>query len=270
MGEIVHRTLSSQPQILDQNSNRAIAEVLAATKLAEMKPRDLEFSIRNMEFATKRKSFAEMAEYSYPRGNTNVVGPSIRLAEELCKCFGNIQYGINELNRTSEETLYEVYCWDIENNLRVSRRFTQEHVRFKKVKGQKVREVLDDSRDIYEIVANHAARRLRAVILEVLPSWYVEEARAACRKTLEGDKTPMSERINKVITLFAEIGVTEEMIEKKMNKEIKDLIVADILSLGKIYNSISTGMASTKDHFKIEIKEEKKDDSLSGNLTKSE
>ena len=258
MNSITHHELAGAPQLLDQHSSRALAEVLAATKIAEFKPRDLNRAEGYIKHITSKRSFAEKAEYSYPRGGTNVIGPSIRLAEELCKCYGNIQYGINEINKTASETLYEVFCWDIENNIRVSRRFTQEHARFKKEKGgKKVKELLTDSRDVYEIVANHAARRLRAVILEVLPGWLVDEAIEMCRKTLQGDKTPIADRIGKILTMFEEVGVTKEMIEQKLGKEIDKIIVTDVQNLGLIYNSISTGMANVGDHFKKEELEDK-------------
>lgn len=271
MGQITHHELNSIPQILDQNSNRAIAEVLAATKIAQFNPRDIGRASENMRFITSRKSFAEMAEYSYPRGGTNIIGPSIRLAEELCKCYGNIQYGINEISKNDLETIYEVFCWDIENNVRVSRRFSQDHIRYKndkKNKGKKIREVLTDSRDVYEIVANHAARRLRAVILEVLPAWYVEEAREACRQTLAKDKTPVKDKIQKIIEMFADCDVTEEMLVNKIGKPLNEMLAKDATNLKLIYNSISTGMANIYDHFPVEKNNEETDESIEGNLTK--
>lgn len=271
MGEITHHQLSNNMPVMDQFSNRAIAEVLAATKMAQLNPRDLGVATDKMKFIAGKKSFAEMAEYSFPRGDTNVIGPSIRLAEELCKCYGNVQYGITEISKTQEETVYEVYCWDIENNVRVARRFSQEHVRFKKDKqnkGKKIREVLTDTRDIYEIVANHAARRLRAVILEVLPAWYVEEAREACRDTLAKDKTPIKDKFAKIIEMFAEFSVTEQMLVEKIGKPLNEMVAKDASNLKLIYNSIHTGMANVSDHFTFE--KEKADQSIDGNLTKSE
>ena len=41
MKSITHHELAGAPQLLDQHSSRALAEVLAATKIAEFKPRDL-------------------------------------------------------------------------------------------------------------------------------------------------------------------------------------------------------------------------------------
>lgn len=264
MSSITHHELAGAPQLLDQHSSRALAEVLAATKIAEFKPRDINRAENHLKIITSKLSFAEKAEYSYPRGGTNVIGPSIRLAEELCKCYGNIQYGINEVNKTQEETLYEVFCWDIENNIRVSRRFSQDHYRWKtdnKTK-KKTKTLLTDSRDVYELVANNAARRLRAVILEVLPGWFVDDAIEQCRRTVNKDKTPIETRIAKILDMFEGLGVTQVMIEEKLNKEIGKIVAQDIQNLGLIYNSIASGVAHISEHFKLENKEQKIEDQL--------
>jgi hypothetical protein len=47
---------------------------------------------------------AETAFYSYPRGGQTVSGASIRFAEELARCWGNIEYGIKELSRDKDKS----------------------------------------------------------------------------------------------------------------------------------------------------------------------
>ena len=42
---------------------------------------------------------AENAVYSYPRGNTTVTGPTIRLAEMIVQAMGNMDCGTVELER---------------------------------------------------------------------------------------------------------------------------------------------------------------------------
>ena len=74
---------------------------------------------------------------------------------------------------------------------------------------------LCDPRDVYEMVANLGARRLRACILAVIPKDIVDAAVEECEKTLAGDtKEPIADRLKKMLDKFSEFGVTKDMIEK--------------------------------------------------------
>ncbi|PWW19485.1 hypothetical protein DFO73_12055 [Cytobacillus oceanisediminis] len=63
------------------------------------------------------------------------------------------------------------YAWDLETNVRQEKVFTVKHSR--KAKGSITK--LDDPRDIYELVANNGARRLRSYILGIIPGDIVEQ-----------------------------------------------------------------------------------------------
>ena len=106
--------------------------------------------------ACKRKSVADSAEYAYPRGGTLVTGPSIRLAEVIAQNYQNLAFGVRELSNKNGESLVQSYCFDLETNVRSEKVFTVPHIRYSKKKGNVK---LTDPRDIYEMVANQAARR---------------------------------------------------------------------------------------------------------------
>lgn len=195
----------------------------------------------------KRKSLAESAMYSYPRGGEKVSGPSIRLAETLAKTWGNLQFGIVELSQDNGASEVMAYAWDLETNTRQVKQFTVKHSRYSKKNGLTK---LTDPRDIYEISANQGARRLRACILGVLPSDLIDAAVDECEKTLRGNNAePLVDRIRSCVAKFAEIGVSQEMIEKRFNHKIDAIDVHELVALGKIYNSLRDGMAKIEDYF---------------------
>ena len=74
----------------------------------------------------------------------------------------------------------QAYAWDLETNAQSVQNFTNPHQR---EQGKKM-VTLTSQRDIYENNANMATRRLRARILAILPSWFVEDCIAECKKTL--------------------------------------------------------------------------------------
>ena len=68
-------------------SSRAIAEAQGKLVIAKRFPRNEIDAFAKVMTACQRKSLAEKAFYSYPRGGETVQGPTIRFAEELARCF---------------------------------------------------------------------------------------------------------------------------------------------------------------------------------------
>lgn len=235
--------------------SRAIQEVQGAIVMAKKFPRNETACFNRIIEACKRKNLAESAMYSYPRGSEKVTGASIRLAETLAKYWGNIQFGIVELSQQNGASEVLAYAWDLESNTRQIKQFTVKHSRYSKKAGITK---LTDPRDIYEMTANQGARRLRACILGVLPSDILESAVEECEKTLRGNnKDPLIDRVRACVAKFAEIGVSQEMIEKRFNHKIDAIDVHELVALGKIFNSLRDNMAKIEDFFEKPKAEQK-------------
>ena len=148
---------------------RAVAEVQAAIMLAKQFPRSKVEAADRILTECTRASLAESAIYSFPRGGQEVTGASIRLAEVLAMNWGNFTFGWKETARRAEggHGVSEImaYAWDYETNVRAMREFTVKHWRDTKSGGYAIK----DERDIYELCANQAARRMRACILNIIP-----------------------------------------------------------------------------------------------------
>jgi len=229
---------------------RSIAEIKGAIMVAQNCPRDEARAFKRIIEACKRPALAEQASYVYNRGGASVDGPSIRLAETAARYWGNLQYGVRELKSSETETMFESFCWDMETNVRASRAFSQRHVRFTKTSGVKA---LTDPRDQYEVVANSAARRLRACILEIIPGDVIDAAREQCDLTLRGKSDePVEDRIRKMVVAFGEFNVTEAMIEKRIGHKIGATGLHELVQLGKIYNSLKDGMSKREQWFPLD------------------
>lgn len=226
---------------------REIAEVQASMMLAKQMPRDVNKALERIMVTCQRESLAEVAIYTYARGGTNIQGASIRLAEAIAQQWGNMNYGIKELEQREGESTVEAFAWDLETNTKQSKIFQVKHERHTKNGVTK----LTDPRDIYEHVANNGARRLRACILGVIPGDIVESAVNQCQITLttQGKVTP--EKIKNMLAKFAELGVTEEMIKTRIQRKPEAITAAQMASLGQIYNSIKDEMSKAADWFDI-------------------
>lgn len=236
-------------------ASRAIAEAQGKLVIAKRFPRnEVEAYAKAME-ACQRPTMAAKAFYSFPRGGQTVEGPTIRFAEELARCWGNIDYGIKELSQDDGKSEMQAYAWDLETNAQSVQNFTNPHQREKTDRKTRttVMENLTSQRDIYENNANMATRRLRSRILAILPSWFVEDAIVECKKTLAGQNdVPLIDRVKKMVVQFAKLGVTQEQIEKRLKRKIDTMNADDFTTFIGIYNAIKQGESKIADWFESE------------------
>ena len=227
-------------------ASRAIAEAQGKLVIAKRFPRDEVQSYAKAMEACQRPTMAAKAFYSFPRGGQTVEGPTIRFAEELARCWGNIDYGIKELSQDDGKSEMQAYAWDLETNAQSVQNFTNPHQR---EQGRKM-VTLTSQRDIYENNANMATRRLRSRILAILPAWFVEDAIAECKKTLAGQNdTPLIDRVKKMVVQFAKLGVTQEMIEKRLKRKVDTMTSDDFVEYVGIYNAVKGGESKIADWF---------------------
>lgn len=229
--------------------SRQAQEVQGAIVMAKKFPRDEVESFNRIVRACQRKGLAENAMYEYPRGGTKVVGPSIRLAEAMAQNWGNIDFGIIELEQKNGESQVMAYAWDLETNTRQTKVFTVPHIRSTK-KGNVP---LTDPRDIYEMVANQGARRVRACILGVIPGDVQDAAIDQCNKTMsEGEKKPVIDLVRDMAAIFErEFSVPIEAIEKYIGCKSEAFSMNNLVRLKRVYKSLHDGMAKREDYFDL-------------------
>ncbi len=231
-------------------SGRAAQEVQALVVMAKRYPRDTTAAIQRIKEACKRRGLAEVSMYDYTRGGTKIEGPSIKLAEVLAQCWGNMDHGLTELEQRDGESDVLSFCWDLETNTRSSKTFTVKHQRHKR--GGVVT-YLTDPRDIYEHTANYGARRLRACILAVIPVDIQDLAVEACNATLRGQSTePLVDRIRKMVGVFADVGVPQDAIERRLGHKVEACNERNLIAMGKIYTSLKDGMSVREDWFEMQ------------------
>lgn len=227
-------------------ASRAIAEAQGKLVIAKRFPRDEVAAYAKAMEACQRPTMAEKAFYSFPRAGQTVEGPTIRFAEELARCWGNIDYGIKELSQDDGKSEMQAYAWDLETNAQSVQNFTNPHQR--EVRGKMV--TLNSQRDIYENNANMATRRLRSRILAILPAWFVEDAISECKKTLAGQNDiPLIDRVKKMVVAFAKFGVTQEQIEKRLKRKLETMTADDFVEYTGIFNAIKGGESKVAEWF---------------------
>lgn len=234
---------ASQGTIVEQT--RAAAEVAAAVSVAQANPRS-ESTARTVMLETcGRLAVADRAFYEVPNRGA---GPSIHLARELARIWGNVDYGVRELSRDDEAGTSEmqVWAWDQQTNSRSTRSFIAPHVRM--VKGDRKR--LTDIGDIYLSNQNVGARAVRECIFAVLPGWFVSEAEARCKDTIKnGDGRPFDDRADEAVAKFSDLGVTLPQLESLLEALRPQWTAKHLPKLARVYSSITIDSIGVEQYF---------------------
>lgn len=238
------RTSVTQTTAVEQS--RAVAEVQAAVVVAQSVPRDINRAYAEMKEACGRISLAQKAFYRVPNRGS---GPSVHLARELARIWGNFQYGVHELRRDDAEGVSEIqaFAWDVQTNTRATRTFQVPHQRM--VEGE--RKALVDLGDVYLNNQNIGARAVRECIFTSLPTSFVEEAEEICRKTLrDGEGVPLPDRIARMVEVFAsEFGVKVAQIEQKIGRKRGQWDAGDVAAMQVLHGSIKRGEVTVSEEF---------------------
>lgn len=226
---------------------RAVATIQAALTVAAARPRNEQQCMDRVLTSCQRVGLAEKAEYSFSRGGTEITGPTIDLMTVIANCWGNIDFGFREISQQNGESVVECFAWDLETNSKRTIVFTVPHVRY----ARGAISPLKDPRDIYELVANNAQRRVRACLEAVIPPDVVASAVTQCQETLKSKDPVTPEKIKKLVESFEkEFGVTQEQIETRLQRRVDTITSAQMISMKRIWKSLKDGMSTPDSWFK--------------------
>ena len=237
-----------------------IARVQAQLVYAASRPRDERKAVDRMLTAFQRPSLAGVGLYQYARGGSDITGLSIRAAEAMAMAWGNMDFGLREIDQKHGESTVEAFAWDLETNVRRSITFRVPHYRDTK-QGRKK---LEDGRDIYELVANQGSRRVRACILAVLPRDIQEAVENQIAATMQATFKITPEYLKGWLDAFKKYGVTKAMIEKRIQRDYTAITAAQMMGLVNVFNSLKDGIGQVSDYFEVDAPAENKATTLAG------
>lgn len=228
-------------------------EIQSAIIIARKFPRNEDACFQKLIKACSRSSFAEDATYSFPRGKKedgtpNIVsGPSVNLAREAARVWGNIRFGLYIVHDDDETRLIRAWAWDVETNTKI-----EVEDDFKKLiqrKGQGW--IIPDERDLRELTNRRGAIALRNAILQILPKDLIEDALFACSKAAESDAQENPEKARKKLLMdFGAVNITVEMIEKVLGHAFSQSTPKELADLRGVCKSIMDGHTTWAEYAK--------------------
>lgn len=234
-------------------------EIQGQITVAKKFPRNEDAIYGKLVKSANRPTFAGLTTYSYPRGGSTIEGPSVYLAREIARCWGNIQYGSRIIHDDDESRTVRGWAWDVETNARKEQESTfKKLVQRKDKKGGQTRWVQPDERDLRELTNKHASICERNCLLHLLPPDLAEEIIQQAKKTLRdaGAKDPDATR-KAMVRAFAGLGVTVEQLEVYLAHPINLATPDELADLRGIFQSIRDGHSSWLDYVRDKLEPEK-------------
>ncbi len=238
----------------NERSQSAMTEIQSVMIIAKKFPRNESTVFSRLLESSKRFTFAKKAQYFFRRGGKQISGPSVVLAREGARLWGNMRWGLDIIRDDEESRTIEGWAWDLETNVKVTAQDDfKKLIQRKNYETRKTDWVIPDERDLRELTNRRGAILVRNCLLQLIPKDIIEQAQAQCDKTLLGNIGKGGDKratIGGIIKGLEAMDVSIQMIQdwaevddafKMSNGQVVDLI--------KIGESLRDGHTKTHEHF---------------------
>jgi hypothetical protein len=245
LGNESEEIITEKPINVQTSSFIDNADVDIQVKTARVYPRNLKKALENILFlATQDKETADNCFYSVKRDGKTIRGASIRLAEIITSCYGNIRASSRIVSNDGKMVTAQGMCWDLENNVafsvEVKRRITDKYGR-----------VYSD--DLVVITSNACCSiALRNAIFKVVPQAVTSRVQTEIKKIVLGEAKDFETTRKTAIEYFVNLGVTEKnILDLFSKKSVQDLDRDDIFDLRGIATAINEGDTTLESAFMV-------------------
>ena len=240
-------------------------EIEGAMVLARKFPRSEVGARSALKAACERPTFAEGALWSFPRGDEIVTGPSVHLAREAARLWGNIRSGFRIVSTDQAHAEIHIlgFAIDLESNTyrteesRVRARVWRRRLRSTGEPGSvnllderaAGRELGGDAdRQLQEVVGRTGSKLERNCVLRILPSDLIDNAEDWSRATMLNRPDP--DRVRAALAYFAEHGAEETDVLAFFGRDrIADMTNANMAELRRLFLAVRDGQTDVRNLF---------------------
>jgi hypothetical protein len=219
------------------------AEIESQVATARKYPRSVtRFYDDAMAMATLAPEVAAGCVYALPRGGKTISGPSVRLAEIVACCWGNLRTATRIVEENERFLKAEAVCIDLERNngvcIQVQRRITDRNNR----------RYGDDM--INTTAAAASAIAFRNAVFRVVPSAFVQPVYRAALDTMAGKAGSFAESRQGWLEHWASQGVKAERVLRALGVDGPDDLTNRHLGLMQgLANAIEGGETTLAEAF---------------------
>lgn len=232
--------------------NRSEIDMQVAT--AKAYPRDVHKVINEITtYATMDQETAVDCFYKLKRGQTEIEGLSVRLAEIFAGAWGNLRAQARIIANDGKFITAQGVCYDVEKNVAVS-------VEVQRRITDKYGKTYND--DMQTVTGNAAcAIAFRNAVFKVIPKAVTKNAIERIKQVALGKATDLSSNRAKALKWYNQSGVTtDDLLEYLEVGSIEDIDAEKTFSLQAMANAIFNGETSIEDAILTPLKERRKED----------
>lgn len=216
---------------------------------AKENPRSIQhFRKELLELVTLDEKIAQEMSYSLPRGDKQLIGPSIRFAEAVVYCFRNLRAGVQVIDEGDKTLTAEGRIYDAERNtgiaIRVDRNITGKRGRF--------------NQDMIAVTgAAASAIAYRNAVLKYVPKGAWIDIWEQAKQTAVGKGETMGKKRMDAVAYFGQLGITEVMVLNTLGvRGVEDIQTDELVALKAWAREIKAGSKSIEDIFGSPLDEE--------------
>jgi hypothetical protein len=233
---------------------REQSEAQTQVFLALQKPRSDAAVYAKIMAQCERPNFAERSEYRYPRGGKAITGPSVYIAREVARIWGNIRYGVQIIYSDAQMVRLRGFAHDYETNVRDELEDDVQKIIQRKQSDGSTKWIDADEREFRELRNKCGAILVRNCILSILPSDLIDDAISQCRKTNKKAASgslgqSREDQIRKLTVAFSKLGVSAAQLEKWATRKLSELTAEQITELRQIHSALKDGQSSAAEYF---------------------
>jgi hypothetical protein len=226
-----------------ETDTRTNIDIQVAT--AKRFPRNITNVLKNiLEYAQMDKETAENCFYALKRDGKVIRGASIRLAELIASCYGNIRTTARIINNDGKTVTAQGICWDLQNNVA----YSVEVIR--KITNKEGKTF---SEDMQVITSNAAcAIAMRNAIFKCVPNAITGNVQQEIKKVMMGEEKDFTTIRKNAVQYFEKQGVSLKSILTLFEKRtIEELTTDDVFDLRGIATGIKEGDTTIEQVFSI-------------------
>lgn len=231
--------------------NRSEIDMQVAT--AKAYPRDVHKVINEITtYATMDQETAVDCFYKLKRGQAEIEGLSVRLAEIFAGAWGNLRAQARIIANDGKFITAQGVCYDVEKNVAVS-------VEVQRRITDKYGKTFND--DMQTVTGNAAcAIAFRNAVFKVIPKAVTKNAIEKIKQVALGKATDLSSNRAKALKWYNQSGVTtDDLLEYLEVGSIEDIDAEKTFSLQAMANAIYNGETSIEDAILTPLKERRKE-----------
>jgi len=219
------------------------SEVSVQLDAAHKYPRSATKSIRDARaLCTASADIAAACLYELPRDGKSIVGPSVRLAEILAVCWGNLHLGARVIDDAGDNAVAQAVAWDLEKNVRITIEASRGLL------NKYGKRYSDDMVRVTGMAAISVA--YRNAVFRIVPRAYVNYLYEEAKAVAVGDAKTFGERRDGWLSTLGKMGITSERALARLGlAAVSDMTGDHLVTLIGLHNAVRQGDTTLDEAF---------------------